>query len=372
MAVADERSHLRRRRLLFTLGAPLVGLGLCELVLRWLLFSGSSLAMSWGSSFRDPSLYVASVNTDEYHKLKVRLLPELDLVKAKPHPELGWVGRWLDPETLRQVDEPRLGQRRPVLLFGSSYAACSQSRAKCFQQYLRESELGNRLALLNFAVGSYGPDQMLMLMERVLDRFVERNPIVVLALVEDADPRRTTHSLFNLPKPRFVQGTGGFEVVHPDVLNRDEYVARHGIGIRSYLWRYLRYGVELFPGVREERLELAGRMREERTVLMQHCMTEFSAHARAAGLDHFVLLFHTQSSYATGEREPSPECDELKAFLERASIPCFDSQATVERHLAATGASIEDLTVNDHPNERGTEVLFGALLEGLAPFVLAR
>lgn len=347
------------------LAAPLVGLALSELVLRWLLFSPRELAGSLGKRFRDPSLFVPWNNSEDYHKLLVRLDPVGLTIDATPHAELGWVGSWIDPETLRQVDEAKLGKRRPILLFGSSYAACSQARAACFQQLMKKSELGRRFALLNFAVPAYGPDQALLLFERVSARFEGLDPIVVFNVVDDVDPVRATLPLFNFPKPRFVARPGGFELEYPEVLGREEYLARHPIGIRSFVWNYLRYGAELIPGAAEERQAIFLRSKSERAELLEYCFERFSEHAVAAGFEHFVLLFHSARSYRDGKFAPDPEQQRFRRFLEQNELPFVDSDAEVEAHLASTGAGFEELTTADHPNARGTEVLFGALVRGL-------
>jgi hypothetical protein len=365
LAEENELRRRRRRRLVVCLSAPLLGLIGCELLLRWFLFSESELAHSLGRPFRDAGLYVPSVNSDDYHLLYARLEPDGVPIQAFPHPELGWVGRRIDPLTLEQCDEKGLAGRRPVLLFGSSWAACSMSFETCFEHVLERSELGRELCLLNFGVPAYGPDQTWMLFERVLERFVALDPVVVFALVDDFDPVRATLSIFNLPKPRFVPEGDDYRIQPPDVVDRTEYLERHRPEIASYLWRYLRFGVELVPGAMEEREEFARRLHEEAGAITRTCLEKFSARCRAEGLEHFVLLFHDFDRFASGKFVPNRPSRELKKYLQDRSIPFVESATVVEAHLVRPDAALDALVERDHPNPRGTEVLAEALFQGL-------
>lgn len=86
---------------------------------------------------------------------------------ASVHPVLGWTDGF-DPLTYvhdETVDGP------PVLLYGDSYAACVDD-VDCFQTWIPN--------LLNYGVGGYGTDQILLLMEQSLPLHPEAEVIVSL------------------------------------------------------------------------------------------------------------------------------------------------------------------------------------------------
>lgn len=359
MAASRERSRRRRRRLLAATLALAAGALLCELALRWLLF--------WGTPLRDASLYVPNDLGDDYHLLRARLDPPAPgRGPGLPHRELGWVGRAVDPATLRHADEERLAGRRPVLLFGSSYAACWHAPAVCFPSLLDRSPLGRELALLNYGAPGYGPDQSLLLATRVAERLAASDPIVVLSLVLELDLSRSTLAFFHAPKPRFVRDGDGHRLEPPDGIDPAAYLERHPPEITSYAWRYLLYGANLVPKLLDPRPALAEQHFAERHALADFCLAEFHARMEALGLQHFVLLFHTPNvlelpdGIARGERL-------LLAALAGRGIPFVDARREVEAERAATGTPLELLYQNSHPTERGTAVLFEALVRGLEP-----
>ena len=83
------------------------------------------------------------------------------------HPVLGWTDGF-DPVTYQHdvtVDGPA------VLLYGDSYAACVDD-VECFETWIPE--------LLNYGVGGYGTDQILLLMEESLPLHPDAEVIVSL------------------------------------------------------------------------------------------------------------------------------------------------------------------------------------------------
>ena len=105
-------------------------------------------------------------------------------------PLLGWRGRGLAADTYAHPQEEWLGDRRPVLLYGDSFAQCTTPEKDCFQGLLARSELNRTHGLLNYGLGGYGIDQTYLLLRASLDRFAERDPIVVVSVMVD-DARRS-------------------------------------------------------------------------------------------------------------------------------------------------------------------------------------
>jgi hypothetical protein len=75
------------------------------------------------------------------------------------HPFIGW-----PPQRFTDTFEYRapvaLAGRRPVLLYGDSFASCSESLPTCFEHFLDEdARFSGQCYLFNYAVGDHGVDQ---------------------------------------------------------------------------------------------------------------------------------------------------------------------------------------------------------------------
>lgn len=356
----------RRTRLLVLLCALIIGPFLAEALLRWLLFSPSSLAGRLGARLRDPSLFVASPNSDDHSKLLLLFTYGWRLQHGIPpfaDPEVGWLQAEIDPETYRHAAEEKIAGRRPVLLYGSSFAGCVGHEGGCFEQLLESSELGRRFCLLNYAVSGHGVDQSLLLLGKSRDLYAALEPVVVLAFVLESDMDRATLSFFTRPKPRFRPQGGTFVLEPPGELDILTYLERHPPSIRSYFWRYLQNGVGAIPLETRRRWEGEPARREVLPALSGFLLREFTRECSERGLEHFVLLFHTK--WALGSPSLQGERD-AHALMEQLGLPWVDSRADVERRLAERSCTLEELYgTTSHPSALGTAVLFEALSRGL-------
>ena len=357
----------RRRRRWLALGlALLAGPFFAEGVLRWLLFADVGLARSLGARYRDPALFVHDSNAPEYKRIEYLLAsPEARWLARNPHPVFGWLADDVDPRTLHHADEPRVGERRPVLLYGTSFARC-YALSDCFEELLENSPAGKDLALLNYATGGHGLDQALLLFERTIDLHAPLEPIVVLAFVVESDLDRCMTPFFTGPKPYYRRSADGFELVPPDVLDPAEFVRRHPPAA-SWFARYLVHGLRLLPETTRRSLSGTDERTEERRRLWRHLLGRAHEALQERGLAHFVLLFHAEGA-AQGLWLHEDDA-ELRAFLEESALPYVDSGNEVRAALDA-GARADELFLLSgpalgHPTERGMEALFEALLRGL-------
>jgi hypothetical protein len=346
------------------LAALLAGPLFAEGLLRWLLFSPHALARRWGEGLRRAELYVASPYSDDFNKLSWLFQPAE--VRERPalfgDAEIGWLKSDIEPGTFRHVDEERLGERRPVLLYGTSFARCKWPQEPCFEDLLEASELAPGFALLNYAVQGHGLDQTLLLLRRSLPRHVERDPIVVVAFVVEADPDRNTLSFFSRPKPRFVPSEGAFALVCPDELGAQAFLARHPPAIASYFWRYLVNAASGSAPETRQRWEGEAERRSERDAVTEYLLAELER--ECSGLEHFLLLFHMKRALLA---ETSAEERELRSRLERLGLPWLDVRPAATRALSERGCTLDQLydPWDGHPTALGTEVFFESLVLGL-------
>jgi hypothetical protein len=194
---------------------------LSEFVFRSLLFSD----FAFMQRFRNPSLY-SDVESDEYWKLY-----NLFHVNGQDynfhhkgagylelHPLLGWAtdGSLLKG-TYLHANSQDIGGRRPVLLYGDSFASCAAlRRVECFQDILNnDKEFAQNYYLLNFGCGGYGVDQISLLFMNSIHLY--RHPFVVLSLMTHDLDRSLTSVRDGNMKPYF-------ELVGDELVLRREHI----------------------------------------------------------------------------------------------------------------------------------------------------
>ncbi|MBN3034582.1 MAG: hypothetical protein JW861_03290 [Bacteroidales bacterium] len=215
------------------------GLLLAEYVFRWMLFSDNTAF----ESLRNPSYYATVIKTsnEDFHTedfWKLRFLFGKGNNLSNPHPVLGWTGNF-DRTTLDHFEGFRVGGRRPVLLFGDSFAMCVDS-VLCFEDYLnRDRQFSSGHFMLNFGAGGYGIDQIYLALREILPRYPDAF-VILSFLTTDMD--RCMLRMREAQKPYFLI-EGDSLALHgiPITLSTKEYLRRNPPQIRSYLWNRFRY-----------------------------------------------------------------------------------------------------------------------------------
>ena len=182
------------------------------------------------AKLRTPGLY-AHLSTDDYWKMTYLWRIRDGVGTARIHPTLGWA--------FPRTEENPMGITKPVpkrmppsdetvLLFGDSFAAG-------FGMYLNRA-LPDQV-VINFGVGGYGTDQILMRMRESLPIFPSPK-IVVSVLTTDMD--RSMLSFRSGQKPFFeIEDDELIKQGLPIFPTTDEYLAENPIGIRSFIWAML-------------------------------------------------------------------------------------------------------------------------------------
>lgn len=348
--------------------AALVAFLTAEACLRFLLFSDAALAQRLGRRLRDES-HFADWRTPEAWVLKARL--GRDEAGRAPHPFsdplLGWLKGDVPGAPYRHAGEDQLGGRRPVLLYGDSFAACTTERADCWEGLLAAGPLGGELALLNFGVGGYGVDQMLLLLRATIDRYADRDPLVIVGILVDDDLDRCALALRTWPKPRFTLVPGGL-VLEPPAGSTAEFLEEHPPAIRSYAWRFALFAWES-PGPLQR--GLTGRNAADRRLqaLNRALVQELSRELAARDLDFFFVIFHGLNGAA--EVGPFTWRERLlyETFAE-LELPFVSSKRALLEHAAANGREMgsyfaQEMPGLNHYTPEGNRVVFGALEAGL-------
>ena len=349
----------RRPRWPRVLLAGLVVLVLCELGLRWVLFGGHGT----GFGLRNPAFFAERHDEERFWRLMQRFRGDPGpLEDDLYHAELGWRSRWFDPVTYEHKDGVRLAGRRPVLLFGGSFARCTVPQVDCFEGLLERSPLHETHMLLNYGTPAFGMDQSFLLLQRTLPRWLPLAPIVVFGVSVDEDLDRACLSFTGWPKPRLVHGANGLELeTVPTAAGPDR--------TPSYLWRWLLHGGLLPDGVRDVLTGArAKRLAKER--LARDLLRALKVEMETRGLHYFVVLFHGLPYL--GEIGPHDWREELLLrVLREERIPFVSSKAALQKHALASGRPLSGYFEAAEGGARdpylplGNAVVFQAIRGGL-------
>ena len=367
---ANRAARLLRATLAALIGLAAVLVGL-ELGLRFLLFSDSALARRLGAPLRKAEWYADPGNEDAYWQLQFLFA---DPKRRYDHPnnpddECGWTGQ-IDPRTWMPRDPVDLRGRRPVLLYGDSFAACNTPQGHCFQDLLESSPLADRYCLVNYGVGGYGIDQEYLLLRRSIDLWKDRDPIVVVSFLVDDDFPRNLLSFRNWPKPRF-RVEGGRLVSEPVTeLDATASIAARGISIRSYLLRFLLFRSGALPARWQARMRASLDRRDEAIAVGRRLLEAMHEELEARKLTHFFLVFHGFEGLQP--RPGSKWAEDLVAeTAARLGVPRIETRPFL---IAAADGAPElaqrrfiggtERTAG-HYNEIGNVVAFEALRQGI-------
>ena len=298
--------------------------------------------------FRDPSLYADFLSDDDYGKLYYRFGGKYKPPKH-PHPLLGWVDLF-EGNSYRHNATDEVGNRRPVLLYGDSFARCSGGKFgdKCYQFILNyDKSSGADFFLLNYAVGGYGFDQIFLLFKNSIDNY--SNPLVVLSLMtQDLD--RSILSVKTAQKPFFeisedqlvLKGT-------PIDPNPARFYAEHPPDVTSYLYR-----LWLYQDGRPWRLRqmLRGTEEKKRKKLQinEKIFLGIIEELKRRRLPHVFLIYHRKNE--VNMKESNWRDKFIKRNLRQQNVPFISSKEVILRDFKEHNKNLDDYFIPDdgHPS----------------------
>jgi hypothetical protein len=277
----------RARGLPLKPGLSALGVGLAlviaELVYRALLFGDAPAFERW----RDPGLYADALDDDAYWKLAYRFGRQ-DRPPREPHPLLGWVGEF-DRATLRHHREDRVGGRRPVLLYGDSFARCV-GNVECFEDILNaDPRFARGHYLLNYGVGGYGLDQIALLLAHS-HRLYQR-PFVVLSFTT-IDFDRSLFTARGGQKPYYEVTAAGDLVLRGVPVDPDpaRFFREHPPVVTSYLFRRLLHAPRVPRRVRDV-VTGARALTARKIAVNERILASAFRELRDAGVPFLVVVF---------------------------------------------------------------------------------
>jgi len=277
--------------MIFTTAIMLV---LSEFAFRLILF-GDNEAFS---SLRNPAYYAGQIkhkNTDFYNEnyWKLNYLFGKVFNIEDPHPLLGRIGSF-DKKTLNHDNQDKVKGRRPVLLYGDSYAKCMPA-VECYESFLnKDTAFAANHFLLNYGVNGYGVDQIYLLFKETVNKFDK--PFVIFSLLT-MDLDRSMMNVRDAQKPYFILTDKGLELQGvPITLSSSEFFEQNPPQINSYLWNKFKSG-PLNPFVQNKKTEME--YIEKIKTLNTAILEEVFVKLKELNTDYVILIF--QPEYHTTE-----------------------------------------------------------------------
>jgi hypothetical protein len=273
------------RRALRIVAVVVASLVASELCLRALLFAPMFDGTTLAERVRRPELFCGPREGDLHWLLAARWSKEAPVGDLRDE-HLGWVRGDVHAPNYDHDDRSRVAGRRPVLLYGDSYAQGNTEAVDCFQQQLELHPLGETHRILNYGVGGYGLDQAFLAMRASLDAWSAERPLVLIGILVNDDLDRALLSMRDAPKPRLELLDGQLVVPARPVPTWQERLEDWPF-VASYGWLWLRH--KLGPVESEERRDATQR-------LARALLEAFERELGSRAIPHAYVLFHAHSA----------------------------------------------------------------------------
>ena len=285
---------------------------------------------------------------------------------------LGWFPELVDAVSLRHAQEQEPVGQRQVLMYGDSYTECMTEPKECWQGLLQRSLLFPHVSLLNYGARGYGVDQMLLMLERTIDYFAQRRPLIVVAMMIDDDFDRAMLRVGAYPRPHVKLAQGAIDPKVEPVPSPAQFFAYGGpLGRSSLLAALLGYQIpNQFRAWRERRQ----RQRDGASQSMATALLErIAAVVADRNLQLVLVVFNDYPSLidpaSSGWREAL-----VVAQAKRLGVPCLVLREAILAECQRRGIDPFEMYGGSpellaHWNARGNHVVFTVLGKALLPYL---
>jgi hypothetical protein len=366
-------------RALLALGIGLVlAFGACEAGFRFLLFSDSGLALRYGAALRNAGAYSNSKAHSDYFKLRY-LWRDVEGRNQKLHnvdPRVGWIKGAIAGSDLDHEHRTLVKERRPVLMYGDSFTACTTSQWDCWEGLIENSFLGEEVCVVNYGVRGYGVDQVYVLLDSTIDLWKDQDPVVAVGILADDDLDRVVFEFREGPKPRFELEDGNLVGTYPgEYEDIPSWLEEHPPQVWSYLLRYLTVGQRMLPAsfgeLHNPESQMQVRRKKEISAALIRAIRE---RLEGAGVDYFFIVFEGPFVRRGGAwvSKQTWRVRFLKMILDEYEIPWVSSERSVREHQAKHGreGNAGYFVPDNKPDARhftalGNKAAFNAILRAL-------
>lgn len=338
---------------------------------RWAIFGESDLAKRWGYPIRHAYMYADRWNEDDYWYLDQLFRGEPGKLPQHAYdPWLGWRSHELKPDGYDHFARESLNGRRPVLMYGDSFAMCMTDSEQCWEGLMEQSDLSQQHKLVNYGMRGYGLDQINILIRKSLPLWKDLDPIVIVGIYLEDDLDRAWLKFRGWPKPYFRLEDQQLKLQTGKLEYFDEnWLANYEPDITSYLARFAMFH-PAFPSGLRDRLLGKENLKTDIQNLSIAILDSMSSYLKQQGVPHFFVLFHGEKEI--GELKPKtwhePAC--VDSFT-RLRTEWVSSRRAIQQDMLATGRTPNEYfghqgNLVGHYSPLGQRVVFRALADGLA------
>lgn len=359
------------RRLFAVLLGLLGGFALAEAGIRVLLFNDTPGIVRFSGRLREAKRWANQRNDDLFWELSFRWANKKRLRVAPncPDPLLGWVRHEVQPESYEHSRTSELNGRRPVLLYGDSFAQGMTGPKGTFTRLMEESDLGGSHALVNYGTGGHGVDQAYLLAKNSVAHFEDAKPLVIFSVLVDDDLDRAAIGFRSWPKPRLRVESEQLTVTPPETSDGSVYQERHPPTAFSWTWQYLLNKKGALSPQLQARLRGDDEYTREKQALFTAMMKDLKAEFEAKDIEWFVLVFVGEHGLVSPRPRDWREPFVVQA-LEELEIPHVNTRADVYAFASEHGLKIKDLFITkgrgrNHHNMLGNIACLQTFMRGI-------
>ncbi len=323
----------------------------------WRIMIFSDIDIEIMKKQRIPELYADEYSEDECWKLYYPFnKEEYQYAIAHPKPtKKTRLTRYILEDNYKHVNGGYINGRRPVLIYGDSFAAC-YSPDDCFDHILNNDEIFSKnYYLLNYGVGGYGLDEIYLLLKNSIDNY--SNPVVIVSLMT-LDLDRSILSFRSGPKPYFAIENNHLKLnevtIYPDM---ETMFLNNKPKIISYFYRRIIYSGFIKHFLPEQLLSyLKGEdyYKKKKIQVNERIMIEIINELKSRNIDYVFLIFHPSS--IRGEGLLKENVDDwrdvfIKQILHTNNIPYIWSKDIIFQQIKDNNVSLSDffLKGDGHP-----------------------
>lgn len=341
------------QNILLVMAALFISLILLELGFRLIIFNDIPAF----ERLRNPANYADSLSDDDYGKLDYLFGHQ---PPKKMHPVLGWVNESkFSPETYLHTGAEDLQGRRPVLLYGDSFANCNRDTT-CFEDILnRDETFSGDHYLLNYGVGGYGVDQIYLLLKNSVHLY-DRPFVVVSLMTLDLD-RSVLSVRSGVQKPYFRIEDGRLKRDETPInLDPHQFFADNPPQIRSYIYRRILYAY--LPPQAIHSLRSEERRIEQKKEINQKIILTIIEELRANDIDFVFLIFHPHWPGIATLDQDNWRDQFLRELLEKENAPYIWSKDLFEQDTQGRNFAIGQYILPDgHPTSYFNQLIVQAI-----------
>lgn len=347
-----------------------------EAVFRIVLFSDVKIfkKLPFVLKQRNPAFYADPYSEDDYWKLLFRI-EGIDNPRKRTSGPIKWVNQVIPIDTLKHLDYEKINDRRPVLLYGDSFARCSVVKPGCFEDILNsDDEFAAKHYLLNYGVGGYGLDQIYLLFSHSVEHY--KSPLVVLSfMTQDID--RSILSFRGAQKPHFIIENNEMKLVNkPFNTELVEAYTDSNPQIISYFYRRILHSQfirKLLPYKIISYLKKDNYYKEKKIQINKKIIIEIIEELKARDLNYVFLIFHPAYLPEGGsliDNVPDWRSSFIKKVLDENVVPYIWSKDIIINKIKEENRPLSDFFIEDdgHP----TPYLTGLIAEEIKKYTLMR